>query len=407
MSDKKYVIHISQDRICLLAVFLGILTLLLSEELYYIGLTEHAVISGIPKTVVFFIVALCAILLSINNKHIKTRYKSLLKVFTVIMIISTIFGVTAHNEIWRQCIHLTIFLAAFSAFYTCTLFIDPLLSKRYLKIMLLIIVGLYVLTFLSDGVKFQNAVYFAFMFLPVISMIESKLLRKILYILIVIFVLISSKRTALISMVTYFFAYEIIGSKQENKRAVIVKIIIYICLLFILYFSFPYIMDRLNLAIFKEMSMANIKETGGSNRMLIYTQMWNKQCSEGVKHWLIGEGYNSVLLSQICTDGIGGNWVSAHNDVLEVLFDYGLIGLFTYIAFFKELITTAISMIRNRYHNAASFGASLVMVISISLTSHLVIYLNYYIIIFIFWAICLAEYNEPLGCVRKLGMSCK
>ena len=117
------------------------------------------------------------------------------------------------------------------------------------------------------------------------------------------------------------------------------------------------------------------------------------QKNSDLLHWVVGAGYNSVLLSKICTDGVLGGNVSAHNDFLEVLYDYGIVGLAIYISFFINIIRKAIKMKKDKYKYAVSFIASILMVISISLTSHLVIYLNYYAVIFVFWALCLADYR--------------
>ena len=61
----------------------------------------------------------------------------------------------------------------------------------------------------------------------------------------------------------------------------------------------------------------------------------------------------------------------------------------------------AIKMKKDEYKYAVPFIASLLMVLSISLTSHLIIYLNYYALIFAFWALCLADYRYGEGNVRK------
>ena len=115
--------------------------------------------------------------------------------------------------------------------------------------------------------------------------------------------------------------------------------------------------------------------------------------NSSIKHWLIGSGYNSVLLSKVCTDGFLGASVSAHNDFLEVLYDYGVIGISIYVTFFLSLINKGINMVRDQYKYGKSFISSILIVIFTSLTSHLIIYLNYYAIIFCFWALCLADYR--------------
>ena len=127
--------------------------------------------------------------------------------------------------------------------------------------------------------------------------------------------------------------------------------------------------------------------------------LWKNQLTGSVKHWLIGDGYNAVLLAHICKDGVGGGWVSAHNDFLEIIYDYGIVGFALYISFLVMLIRTGIKMQKMHYEYASAFMGTVIMVIVMSMTSHLIIYLNYYVIIFMFWAICISDYN-----VRKREM---
>ena len=56
-------------------------------------------------------------------------------------------------------------------------------------------------------------------------------------------------------------------------------------------------------------------------------------------------------------------------------------------------------MQKMHYEYASAFMGTVIMVIVMSMTSHLIIYLNYYVIIFMFWAICISDYN-----VRKREM---
>ena len=257
----------------------------------------------------------------------------------------------------------------------------------------LIIASFYFIAILENKSLSGNVVYYLLVYLPLTPMIKLTILKRGLYVFQFIVILLSNKRTALIAFVAYCLSYEWMTDKNISLKKRIYKGVLYIMILVILYIIFPIICEKLHITVFNELELSHITEDGGSNRLYIYNQLWQTQKISSIKHWLIGSGYNSVLLSKVCTDGFLGASVSAHNDFLEVLYDYGVIGISIYVTFFLSLINKGINMVRDQYKYGKSFISSILIVIFTSLTSHLIIYLNYYAIIFCFWALCLADYR--------------
>lgn len=388
-------IYIRKNRVTLslLLVIMGITMILVSELFIYIGLTSSALLSGIQKTIVYAMI-LVGFLLACTKGHSRMeRTGKVLLMFTLFTIISTFFGVTPDIPFWRQAIHLMVFASVFWTVYIATEQFGRRGSVGIVNFSYILIALIYLIAGVSGKKIEGNVVYYLLMFLPLTSMINSDLLRKILYLIQGFIVLVSNKRTALIAFVCYCLCSEWMNNKKITGRKKVYKGFLYVLIVIILYIAFPIICQKLNITVFNELEVSHIAEDGGSNRLFIYGQLWMAQKNGDWIHWGIGSGYNSVLLSRVCTDGVLGGNVSAHNDFLEVLYDYGIVGLLIYIAFFICIIRKAIKMKKEEYKYAASFIASILMVLSISLTSHLVIYLNYYALIFVFWALCLADYR--------------
>lgn len=388
-------IYIRKNRVTLSLFFviIGITMILVSELSRYTELSNSAIISGIQKTIVYAMI-FCGFLLACTKRHSKMENSGkILLMFTFFMVISTFFGVTPDIPFWRQAIHLLLFVSVFWTVYIATEQFGRKGCSGIIVFSYVVIAIVYFLAIITRKKIEGNVVYYLLMFLPLTSMIESNLLRKVLYLLQGFVVLVSNKRTALIAFVCYCLCFEWMNDNKITGRKKVYKGIAYILIAIILYIVFPTVCQKLNITVFNELEMSNITEDGGSNRLFIYGQLWMTQKNSGLLHWGIGSGYNSVLLSKICTDGVLGDFVSAHNDFLEVLYDYGVIGLATYICFFACIIRKAVKMKRDQYIYSASFISSILMVLVISMTSHLVIYLNYYAVIFVFWALCLADYR--------------
>lgn len=388
-------IYIRRNRvtISLFLVIIGITMILAAELSRYVGLSDSAILSGVQKTIVYAII-FAGFLLACTKGHSRMEnIGMMLLTFSLFTVISTFFGVTPDIPFWRQAIHLMVFVSAFWTVYIAIEQFGRTGCVGIVKFSYILIAIVYSLAIITGKKIEGNVVYYLLMFLPLTPIIKSNLLRKILYLLQGFVVLASNKRTALIAFVCYCLCSEWMNNKNITGRKKAYKGIAYILIVIILYIAFPVICQKLNITVFNELEASHIAEDGGSNRLFIYGQLWLAQKNSDLLHWVVGAGYNSVLLSKICTDGVLGGNVSAHNDFLEVLYDYGIVGLAIYISFFINIIRKAIKMKKDKYKYAVSFIASILMVISISLTSHLVIYLNYYAVIFVFWALCLADYR--------------
>ena len=390
LKRKSLQIKVNRAYVTVFFSLLFLFLLLCSEMMFFLGTTKAAFIMGMQKTYLFIGILVCGIVAATKQHPHLDAVISVFIFFTIFTCISTIFGVKPDIIIWRQCVHLSFFASVLIIFYkgNCC---DHRAYLNMIYAIFVVLLCIYIWSAANVKSKSGNTVYYVLMFLPFVSLLKGKFIRNLFYIALVSLVLLSNKRTALLAVIAYFLMFEYITNKRIDEKLKIYKGIGYIIIVVIAYFVYPIILNKFGITVFDEIS--NMSADGGSNRLLIYGQLWKAQLNGGVKHWLIGEGYNSVLLSKICTDGIGGAWVSGHNDFFEVLYDYGIIGFFLYLSFLIGLIRKGIKMVGDSYSKAAPFLGSIAFVLVMSMTSHMIIYLNYYAVIMIFWAMCIAEYE--------------
>lgn len=378
-----------------------VVLLLLSDVCYYLRITPSGLFPGIVKTAFYALVLLCGIWTIIRKRIALDSAILLFLCFTGVTLISTVRGVPTDIAVWRQLIHLTFFATSFVVSYAATEFEGILHCQQFLKLPFWLFSVLYCFAALKNGISVQNAVYYLIVFLPVLSFFKSSSLRRIMSVFLVLLTLLSNKRTMLVAVVAYFMVCELLSNRRITKEKFIWKSILYTGGCIGLYFVFPIIIQALDITVFKELSISHILEDGGSNRFYIYGMLWAQQMRGNFTHWLIGDGYNAVLFSRVCRDGVLGAYVSAHNDYLEVLYDYGIVGLTLYLAFLGLMLKRGLAMVRAERTYGYAFVGSVAMVLIISLSSHLIIYLNYYAAFFLFWGMCLADHHKKEKIIQK------
>ena len=384
---------ISLTQICIFFVSMGLLGILLSEETFYLHLSDTGFISGAKKTFAFAWILLWSLFEIMQNRGKLNKTYKVFSAFTLVTLISTAIGVAQDISIPRQMIHITVFFSVFTAFYVGAKKLGKETPIKLLKFMYLITALIYIygkLVNRNSDIS-ANTVYYVLMFLPITSFIKTVPIRYAACIFQILAVLQSNKRTALIAILVYFAFVKLRTEQNAGASKMALKYAACSIGLVVIWIAFPYITSALNVTVFDELSAASIKQDGGSNRLYIYGQLWDVQKNSGLLHWLIGDGYNSVLMSKICTDGVLGENVSAHNDFLEVLYDYGLTGIALYVSFFLNFVRNGKKSV-SKYR--IQFFGSILVVLVISMTSHLVIYLNYYAVMFAFWGICLSEFDK-------------
>ncbi len=122
--------------------------------------------------------------------------------------------------------------------------------------------------------------------------------------------------------------------------------------------------------------LIGMRDDGGSGRSTIYMSVLDALSDADPENLLLGHGHDSTL------ERFG---ITAHNDFLEVTFDYGIIGLVLYVWLHFCLLRKTYALIRARSPHAPAFGAAYAVFLVMSMTSHLIIYPTYFAYMAAFW----------------------
>ena len=224
----------------------------------------------------------------------------------------------------------------------------------------------------------SNTSYTVLYFLPMMLCVPKIWLRYVAIILTIITVMFSLKRggfiAVIIGVVVYFYISQV---KIDGKR---LKMWGWLVLL-VLGIGGYWAIVRVNNMLLDNMMfdrIAIIEETGGSGRANIYKNVFDLIGLDGIVPLLFGHGWRA-------TADYTYSHLTAHNDFLEILFDFGITGLVFYIAMIVESLNVARILIRKKSEYAPAMGASLAIFLVNSMVSHIMIYCQYLLIFAMFW----------------------
>lgn len=192
----------------------------------------------------------------------------------------------------------------------------------------------------SNSENVVNNMSYVFSFLiPFIVFIKTNKTNKILSLtLIVFFVFYGAKRGAIIisligSVIYMLFELKAIKYNKLISRLMFIFLFILSCyFIYDHYANNEFIIDRFN----------GIQEGNISGRDIIYSTIYNKYINSGTINFIFGFGFaGSTVLT---------GYLLAHNDWLEVVSNFGLIGVILYLLLFIsifKLINTSIYLKNN------------------------------------------------------------
>ena len=232
-------------------------------------------------------------------------------------------------------------------------------------------------------------IYYILCFLPFIIDINNKWLKRILTILIFCCVILSFKRSAIvISIIIIFTMISMHLKNKKNRKALLIFIIIFIIIVILILFK------QINI---QSIYLAWIERFNDPNtRGLILLDVWNLQIKSSFFEWIFGHGYNAVMNDV-------GYGLSAHNDYLEILYDYGLIAFTLFLILIISMIKycNRLKKCNSRYYNGMVISLEIFIVASIP--SHMYTYSTYFIILSLYWGYCMALSEENIGEQTKPG----
>ena len=233
-----------------------------------------------------------------------------------------------------------------------------------------------------------NAIYYCILLLPLCYMIDKKLVKYSMLFIAALLTIISGKRTALIAIILCGFLPPLLEKNDRKRGTKTSAMVILMIVCIILVYVSEYLSKSINITIIERMQ--SLQEDGGSGRTTTYALVWEAFKNSNIIKQMIGHGYNAVFIDKISIS-------SAHSDFLEVLYDYGLVGLFLYVLLLLSFIRKAIKLRQARCKSFAAFTAAILIYIILSSISHLIIYPTYIVFLLLVLAVGFSEDESKIG----------
>lgn len=368
-----------------------------------------------PASLLIFAFSVCMVMasLSLNEEEIlifglKPVYYTLpLFFFSIYAILLNVFNSGKSSNLMLNavlgfsimalcmtCIHLNSLAQIFQVLLWPTSFLATYYSVRrkpeYAKILLWTFVLIFVFglitfiyvkmiqtSFSGFGLELRsNSVFCVVSTLPFLLLFRSVIIKYFGVVITLIVVLFSNKRS--VSLIFALAIIPTIWSSISNIKSRIKKIFLITIIVVGLIFIYLYIIDNYlgNLLVER---FSNIEDDGGSGRDQIWATIIDKINRSDVLLVLFGHGHNTVR--EIV------DFPAAHNDFLDVIYDYGFITLIFYLYFHLTLLKNTCIYLKQDYVFAASYYFEYVTFVIMSFVSILLMQQRYLIYMAVFWAL--------------------
>lgn len=214
-------------------------------------------------------------------------------------------------------------------------------------------------------------VYFCLSILPLIMLLDTKKSKmKNIFILSCLIVLLASgKRAGVLAGVFGIAGYYLCNLKIINDATVKFKklIVIFSSAVIVMFILYYFVLPYFQIDILERFE--SISDDNGSGRTNIWGYVVNQFNNSSFVDKLFGNGYHSVG-ANLQLPNNEGRQILAHNDFVEVLYDYGYVGFVVLCLLFLMLIATWTKLYKQKSYMLPSYTTFLVVFIIISILSY-------------------------------------
>lgn len=284
------------------------------------------------------------------------------------------------ENLWWPCI--------FILFYHIAAY-PNLILKFFLKYLPKLFIGAFILFPLSYTVESfrelgaTNYVFFISLLFPLLFFVKEKN-RYIYYTIGLILSVLAFKRSGILivasagAVITWYDFIKTKGRNTSIKKIMSVFFLIVMIAIFIVTNKYTggHMMER----------FSSIEEDGGSGRDIIFKYIILRFENSDMFNQLFGFGFNGVVNHE-WYEIRNGVFISAHNDFLEILCDFGYVGATMYLIFIINLIMNTRWIFKYSISLYKANVMSILILLIASMVSHLFIYPTYYAFLMILWGI--------------------
>ena len=220
----------------------------------------------------------------------------------------------------------------------------------------------------------SNTIYFVFLTLPWLLLVKGKTTRLFFLILFTALAIWSLKRSVMLSVLIIWASYVL--SLLRDKRRMFLKFSVVVVLIVGGIYGYSYGDELLKGELTERVNREETDE--GRNRLAIWALTWSMIENSSKDALVLGHGHFGVRRDSLLE-------ISAHNDFLEVCYDYGLVILVLYIGLWVYVFKRCIKLYRDDSELFLPYAVSLSIFLVMSMVSHLILYTSYFNYLVLFW----------------------
>lgn len=320
----------------------------------------------------------------------QSRIPQLCLLWEMVMLVVLLFTHTPFSQ-WFKCMAWPLFFQASYLLIRSNVGLVKSLRKVFYVLTLMGTIY-FVLSLLYQDLESQtNMVYFCLLTFPVLLLTPKKRQRYLLLILATFAAFISMKRSMILAFVLFWGLVEVkyMLGKGRKGLAVVVTAVMVIAM----YGSFSVADDLTGGHLSERLSGEDVRDgdiTNGREAIYLVTIEMIKHSSPA--HILLGNGHNGVRRDSPLE-------ISAHNEFLEIIYDYGIIILLVYLGLWVYVLREWYFHYRNNTVFFLPYTMSVSIFIVMAIVSQLVLYCSYFLYLVMFWGIVAAlkdrQGNKP------------
>lgn len=331
------------------------------------------------------IVVMAIVVMIISKNSAQTNFTILWYIWCIwLFILFFVFGLRGNGI--SNILSVTFCPMSFIFFYVISLYSDKITQIAFIGFLSLYIITLYLIILnlttifevkIGDENSVTNLIYWSLCTLPILLISKKRWITPIVIGITFIIVLLTGKRTATIAIALIILVYIINVMKNRfSIKTILGVIVLFIIFIYLVntYFQNTYIgvIERLS----------NISEDEGSGRIPLYIDVFKVMENNTFIDWLLGRGYGSILITKHS---------NAHNDALQMLFEYGIVGLIVYIIMCFYVIRRMLILRGKKSKYYLGYASSVIITVLLGLTSNLFVFYSYFSFLCAFWGIIEAK----------------
>lgn len=323
-------------------------------------------------TAIFFVfIALLLLKERSRPNGMKTRWM-------VVIVWTLLCGFVGLSPTGPAMLHIMFAPLSFLLFYKICSSSNEFNLCNILAVILFILISVFYIqilflnqSFIVGEIKRQsNLIYWPLSLMPFIFLLKNRKVSIGLIFLLSVFSLLSLKRGALIVMGIAILIY----LKKFFFKSSLANRILFVAVIFVLTFLISNYLESYTSTAFDRID--SMRTDQGSGRVGIWESIFERLQTSNILEIVFGHGEGSLVK-------ISG--ISGHNDFLQILFQYGIIGAFIYLSVFFFCIKRYFYLKKFKSNFSDSYLSSLTVFVVLGTVSELWVSYTYFVFVTAYW----------------------